>query len=766
MSLFSGVLAAQEETKKNSFWRKMKGETYAVIVGISDYEDVNIPDLQFAHRDAEAFKNYLQSPSGGNISQDNITLLLNEDATGGNVHKAMYELLKKAGSKDKCVIYFSGHGDVETIFQDEPGHLLLYDTPAEIYQINSLRVNDLKRIVSTLSTKNEAQVYIYTDACRSGNLSGSEVNGAQATAAALNAQFSNEVKLMSCQANEYSVEGTQWGEGRGVFSYHLIDGLSGLADADENGTVSLQELERYLEDEIENDLDDHKQSPVVIGDKGTKMAFVHEESLQALKEDKGMVEEEVQEQELLAVRGPEVDSSDVLELFYQAINEGNLISYDSISFDNSAEYYYGLVAADELYASKAPIAKGDFISALQDGAQKELNLYLQTDTRQMLRLWANDYHSFEAHAEYLDKAVSLLDQFHYLYPQLKAKALYFNNVCHRLKLLSGGAPADSFQLLEKDIQMALSMQPRSPYLHNEMGHIYFHQGKWDDAEREYSEALKMSPRWVWPLNNLYEVNYNGKKNYRKAIKYALEGLEIDGNFSPFYEKAAYAFFQSGKIDSAIIFQEMYIRSLPDDCDKSMAKALNDLSVMLNVNNEKERAIEMFYKSIECDSSNSWAYENLSWMLVDANRLDSAESVLEKAISNNVITAAIYGNLGLLNQFRNNTESAKQNYYLALEIDSSSNIRIELIELLMREGEYANARTQLKNYMDITKAKNKFAYFNLACLDAIDKDLAGFEKNIKLAIEMGVVTRDEMDACNYFDEIRKKEAFIRVYEQLP
>ena len=36
---------------------------------------------------------------------------------------------------------------------------------------------------------------------------------------------------MSCQPNEYSIEGEQWGGGRGAFSYHLVDALYGLADA-------------------------------------------------------------------------------------------------------------------------------------------------------------------------------------------------------------------------------------------------------------------------------------------------------------------------------------------------------------------------------------------------------------------------------------------------------------------------------------------------------------------------------------------------------
>ena len=35
--------------------------TRAVVVGISDYQDVGIPDLRFADRDAQAFANFLRS---------------------------------------------------------------------------------------------------------------------------------------------------------------------------------------------------------------------------------------------------------------------------------------------------------------------------------------------------------------------------------------------------------------------------------------------------------------------------------------------------------------------------------------------------------------------------------------------------------------------------------------------------------------------------------------------------------------------------------
>lgn len=41
------------------------GSTHAVVVGISNYQNSAIPDLQYADRDAEAFDAWLRSPAGG-----------------------------------------------------------------------------------------------------------------------------------------------------------------------------------------------------------------------------------------------------------------------------------------------------------------------------------------------------------------------------------------------------------------------------------------------------------------------------------------------------------------------------------------------------------------------------------------------------------------------------------------------------------------------------------------------------------------------------
>src|SRR5690606_2384695 len=103
---------------------------------------------------------------------------------------------------------------------------------------------------STISVQNKAKVIMVADACRSGKLSGSSVGGAQITGSNLAKQYANEIKILSCQPDEYSLEGEQWGGGRGAFSYHLLDGLYGMADGNGDQKVNLLEISRYLEDHV------------------------------------------------------------------------------------------------------------------------------------------------------------------------------------------------------------------------------------------------------------------------------------------------------------------------------------------------------------------------------------------------------------------------------------------------------------------------------------------------------------------------------------
>ncbi len=264
-----------------------KGKIYALVIGISNYDDVNIKDLSFAHKDAMAFASYLTSKSGGSVSNENIKVLTNEQATISNVYAAKREIENKIQSGDLFYFYFSGHGDVEGGLY-KLGFLLCYDTPFKNYYTNAVRIEDINMMANTLSIEKDAKVVVITDACHSGKLVGSDNRGTMLASEQLQKAEKNEVRLASCEADQLSQEGTAWGGGRGVFSYYLINGMLGQADADDkDGIVTIMELEAFVKNKVTKDVAKLKQTdqfPVVKGKQMAPIAIINEEEFLAMKD--------------------------------------------------------------------------------------------------------------------------------------------------------------------------------------------------------------------------------------------------------------------------------------------------------------------------------------------------------------------------------------------------------------------------------------------------------------------------------------------------
>lgn len=83
---------------------------WAVVIGINDYP--NIPSLKYAVNDARSF--YQLMIEENQIPAENVTLLLNNDATLTRMRSTLGTILKKKADKeDMVIIYFAGHGATE-----------------------------------------------------------------------------------------------------------------------------------------------------------------------------------------------------------------------------------------------------------------------------------------------------------------------------------------------------------------------------------------------------------------------------------------------------------------------------------------------------------------------------------------------------------------------------------------------------------------------------------------------------------------------------
>jgi hypothetical protein len=226
---------------------------WAVVIGVNRYDKVR--PLKYAVNDAKLFYHHLVEFS--QIPPENVTLLLDQDATLTRVRSTLGTHLKnKAGRDDMVIIFFAGHGATEKDVMSPDGdglekYLLPCDADPNDLYATAMPMGEISRIFSRIQA--ERLVFI-ADSCYSGASGGRtiEVSGIRATIseAFLDriAEGKGRVIMTASGANEVSAEYDQLKQG--VFTYYLVEGLKGKADTDKDGAVTVDEVYQYVSEAV------------------------------------------------------------------------------------------------------------------------------------------------------------------------------------------------------------------------------------------------------------------------------------------------------------------------------------------------------------------------------------------------------------------------------------------------------------------------------------------------------------------------------------
>ncbi len=560
--LFSQNKGASPLPDPSAVSRPPSAVTRAVVIGISDYREPLIPDLKFADRDAEAFASWLRSTAGMGLPDSNLVFLKNKGATTAQMIVSLDWLIEKSAPGDRAFIYFSGHGDVERVTKFQRGYLLSHDSPPAVYGAGAFSLNYLQDILSTLSEKN-VQAFVITDACRAGKLAGSSVGGAQATATQLSQQFANEIKVLSCQPDEFSLEGEQWGGGRGCFSYHLEDALYGFADGNGDATVDLLELRRYLEDNVSREAAPQNQLPMVAGPVKTVVAAVRPDAVAARKAEKGnratpfrAVDNRGMEDRLLE----KMDTSDqrIYAQFLAAVDSGFLMK----PAGRSADDYFKMLLERPAMAALHGAMKRKLAAALMDEGQTIINKVLRTDPQVLDNIFANRV-KYDHLPAYFERATEILGERHYAWRDLKAKEFYFRAMTFRLENYPDSSAEWRSTERRKWLGKSLERDSSSAVVFYELGKTY--EGHSKERIGYYKKAASLARGWALIYHEL-GLNTSAMEsisNYKKAIEldstflqpcysmtWVLDDLGQRDSASFWRQKYLAAFFQRFKIDPA------------------------------------------------------------------------------------------------------------------------------------------------------------------------------------------------------------------------
>ncbi|HEU4888160.1 MAG TPA: caspase family protein [Thermoanaerobaculia bacterium] len=237
---------------------KPRGKVWLAVVGISNYRERSIVDLDFAKSDAVAVHSYYHELG---VPNEQVIKLLDEDATLANIKRNLgTELVKQATNPDDTVlIYFAGHGEMEAdrSSADSDGYskyLLPHDAdPADLFG-SALSMEELSRILQRLRPE---RVVLIIDSCFSGAAGGRTPFEPNAAArGVITEEFlsrmanagKGRVILTASGSREVARESRE--TRHGIFTYFLLEGLRGAADTDHDGRVDVDEIYKFVSQKV------------------------------------------------------------------------------------------------------------------------------------------------------------------------------------------------------------------------------------------------------------------------------------------------------------------------------------------------------------------------------------------------------------------------------------------------------------------------------------------------------------------------------------
>lgn len=210
-----------------------KTKLYAVVIGIGEYPKANFSS-PFAKNDATAIYHRLKAQVGNIYTEGSIKLLNQpEQTTKIAIQQDLGDIKFKIKAGDVFVLYIAS----EAGRVDDEYYLLTSQSQgfsAEQLKRTGLSATQLKKWIADIPTTNKL---ILLDTRMSDSI------------IKMNDVFAKNISKcksgMILTAGRYTVE--EGFRGHSVFTYTILDALSGIADQNKNGFIESNEMAQYVE---------------------------------------------------------------------------------------------------------------------------------------------------------------------------------------------------------------------------------------------------------------------------------------------------------------------------------------------------------------------------------------------------------------------------------------------------------------------------------------------------------------------------------------
>lgn len=602
-------------------------KAWAVVVGVSRYQTLPKEKwLDFADADAESVAKFLQSGQGLKFLPDHIITITNEKATLAEVKNAMGNwLLKKTKPGDSIFIFLAAHGFVEPLGERD-AYVVAYDTSPENLYGTAYSFLDIESLVSKRLGR-AGHIFLVTDACHAGKMAEAKAFHERMTTLQRREVFG----LLAAEPQEESLEGRLFGGGHGAFTYYLLRGLQGEADANKNGMVEFSEALGYVRDQVAK-ATGGAQNPKEFSKPSADLGLsrVTEE-----RADLGFSAPQGVQYATLMFNGPPNT-----ELLVNGTSRGQVPHTGQLAVDQLAPNTYKLMAvtsrgqrvAQEVVISadpteveyngtamfvKPPKGRGlaDLATAdpdqrrvaLENEGQQVLLAYLQGEA---VPLGADD---FERCARVFTAAAALTTE-----PGVLPARRAF---CAGRAALYRGDLAAAAPLLEE----ARRLDPRDPLAYNALGVLNLERRNFAEALRQFQAASQRAIRWAYPHFNR-ALTYTAQNQFARAEEAYLEAIRLGPRYAYLHYSLGGLYMRINQPDRA---EREFRRALELDLDAAAGHiALGNFYR----SRQRDREAEMEYRRAQQAHPNDVpASVNLARLYRDQGRNNEAVRELEEAL---------------------------------------------------------------------------------------------------------------------------------------
>src|SRR5579864_8458859 len=645
------------------------GKTYALLVGISKYQKPEL-SLQFADADASVFGQLLQSPRGGGLAPDNVLLLTDEKATTAAVRNGFQDFLKRRVAKnDTVVILIAGHGTVE-VPGSKNAFILTYDSDPQDLTSTALGMEELQSLFQEQLTK-VGRVLLFVDVCKAGTI-GTIHN----TTVSSDVQHLGDIEgdlfgLLASRPKEVSLEGPEFGGGHGVFSYYVIKGLEGAADANKDGVVDASELIQYVSNQVPM-ATNNKQHPREFGtyDNMMRLSDIKKAGID-LAHFRVILDSRSGQPAYLASASPQLpasQTSEALDRFASALNASRILPSDPNNAFTALQDLKSVLDPEQ-YRQR----ENQLQVALENKAQEVLLRYLAGDETPQSR------QEFEQGARYMSAARTLTEESLFL----EGRQDFFQG---RALLFDKKFP-EAAQLLEQSVRI----DPGGAYGFNALGIAYLEQAQYDKALPAFHDAIRRAQHWSYPLHNV-ALAYVEMGDYRSAIRAYQDAIRLTPQYSYLPYNLGLVYQRLNRRNDA---ETAYRKAL--SLEPNSAEPYNALGTLKASEGKRSEAEQLYRESLQKNPNLLAARHNLALLLAgESNHRQEAIALWRENVRRSPDYLPSRLSLAETLAERGDNAAAVEEYRKILEAKPGyPAARIALAGLLAKNGDAEGALRELR-----------------------------------------------------------------------